>query len=233
KRLLEFCFSDRLNPLIITEDLYDKIHKILWEIVEPPIIILDKNFKSKEIQVFNPRYPTYVLSVSESIQNLKTLFDKLKSTTTWSVESFFFIVEVNNFCDNANEVLKLLWKMDLLSSFYLCQESDSYNLTIYNYNPFTNYVPYPWRSAETTGQKITEKGTLFHQHFDNDRNVCHNITFDKSKTLGNHKIKTTMAYPVQNATRDDVIDISNFTNIVNPRISSVSSFFDLLNITPS
>ncbi|CAG5109124.1 Protein of unknown function [Cotesia congregata] len=108
KRLLEFCFSDRLNPVVITEDLYDKIHKIPWEIVEPPTIILNKNFISKEIQVFNPRYPTYVLSVSGSIHKLKTLFDKLKSTTTWSVESFFFIVEVDNFCENANEVLKFL-----------------------------------------------------------------------------------------------------------------------------
>ncbi|KAH0557441.1 hypothetical protein KQX54_006024 [Cotesia glomerata] len=211
KGLLELCFSDRLNPVVITEELYDKIHKIPWKIVEPPTIILDKNFKSKEIQVFNLRYPTYLLSVSGSIQKLKTLFNKLRSTTTWSVESFFFIVEIENFCDNANEVLKLLWKMDLLSPFYLCRETDSDNLIIYNYNPFTNYAPYPWRSAEITSQEITEneKGTLFHQHFDNDRKVCYNITFDKSKTLGDHKIKTTISYQLPNATRDDVIDVRN------------------------
>ncbi|CAG5075610.1 Protein of unknown function [Cotesia congregata] len=207
KRLLEFCFSDRLNPVVITEELYDKIHKIPWEIVEPPTIILDNNFESKEIQVFSPRYPTYVLLVSGSIKKLKTLFDNLKSTTTWSVESYFFIVDVENFCENANEVLKLLWKLDLLSSFYLCRESDSDNLIIYNYNPFTNYAPYPWRSAETTSQEITEKGTLLYQYFDNDRRVCHNITFDKTKTLGDHKIKTTVILKIHNATRDDVIDV--------------------------
>ncbi|CAG5092655.1 Protein of unknown function [Cotesia congregata] len=235
KRLLEFCFSDRLNPVVTTEDLYDKIHKIPWEIVEPPIIILDRNVISKEIQVFNPRYPTYVLSVSGSIQNLKTLFDKLKSTTMWSVESYFFIVEVKNFCENADEVLKLLWKIDLLSSFYLCRKSDSGDLIIYNYNPFTNYAPYPWRSAETTSQEIAEKGTLFYQHFDNDRRVCHNITFDKTKNLRNHQIKTLYPLAVPKATRDNVIDVRsiNLTLIRNPKEPSVDFLFNFLNITPS
>ncbi|KAH0567375.1 hypothetical protein KQX54_009121 [Cotesia glomerata] len=194
KRLLEFCFSDHLNPLVITEDLYDKINDIPWEIVEPPTIILDKNFISKKIQVFNSRHASYVLSDSGSIHKLRTLFDNLKSTTTWSVESYFFIVDAKNFCENAHEVLKLLWKMDLLSSFYLCRKSDSGDLIIYNYNPFTNYTLYPWRNAETTSQEIAEKGTLFYQHFDNDRKVCHNIIFDKTKTLGDHKVKTTTMF---------------------------------------
>ncbi|KAH0567373.1 uncharacterized protein LOC123275057 [Cotesia glomerata] len=125
--------------------------------------------------------------------------------------------------------------MDLLSSYYLCRESDSGNLIIYNYNPFTNYAPYPWRSAETTSQEIAEKGTLFHQYFDNDQRVCHNITFDKTKTLGNHKIKTMITFSLPNATRDDVIDIRNvnFKLIEDPKKPSVNLLFDVLNITPS
>ncbi|CAG5109123.1 Protein of unknown function [Cotesia congregata] len=58
--------------------------------------------------------------------------------------------------------------MDLLTSFYLCRESDSGDLIIYNYNPFINYAPYPWRSTETTSQEMAGEGTLFHQHFNND-----------------------------------------------------------------
>ncbi|XP_057335479.1 uncharacterized protein LOC130674227 [Microplitis mediator] len=230
RQLLELCFTETLNPVVITEDLYDDIYKIPWETINPPTIIINQYFKPKQIQVHNPSHPTYILSVSNSIENLRTLLMKLKSTSVWSIESLFFII--GNSCDNVSETFKILWKMDLLTSFFLCHESNNSTLIIYNYNPFTSFAPHPWKKVATNDKASNHKWTIYNQLFFNDNKICHNITFDKTKILDGHHVKTTLINKIPNATIDDVIYSGNTSFMIDRSFPYLGSFYPFLNITP-
>ncbi|XP_057321491.1 uncharacterized protein LOC130665202 [Microplitis mediator] len=232
RQFLDLCFTENLNPVVITEDLYDDIYKIPWETINPPTIIINENFKPKEIQVHNPSYPTYVLSVTNSIENLKTLLIKLKSTSVWSIESLYFIV--GNSCENASETFKILWKMDLLKSFFLCHESSNSSLIIYNYNPFTSFAPYPWKKVATNDKASNNKWTIYNQLFFNDNKICHNISFDKTKILDGHDVKTTFFWKLRNTTTDDVIYSGNTSIYFLPSkiFPHLDTLYPFLNITP-
>ncbi|XP_057322489.1 uncharacterized protein LOC130665877 [Microplitis mediator] len=235
RQLLDLCFTEILNPVVITEDLYDDIYKIPWETIKPPPIIINDNFKPKEIQVYNPSYPTYVLSVTNSIEKLKTLLIKLKSTSVWSIESLFFII--GNSCENASETFKILWKMDLLKSFFLCYESSNSTLIIYNYNPFTSFAPHPWKKVATNDKDSNNKWTIYNQLFFNDNKICHNITFDKTKILDGHDVKTTFFFKLPKATSDDVIYSGNLSTsfhiVSSPIFPYINALYSFLNITPA
>ncbi|XP_057321617.1 uncharacterized protein LOC130665304 [Microplitis mediator] len=232
RQLLDLCFTKNLNPVVITEDLYNDIYKIPWETINPPPIIINENFKPKEIQVYNPSYPTYVLSVTNSIENLKTLLIKLKSTSVWSIESLFFII--GNSCENASETFKILWKMDLLKSFFLCHESSNSTLIIYNYNPFTSFAPHPWKKVAANDKAGNNKWTIYNQLFFNDNKICHNITFDKTKILDGHAIKSTFSSFLRKTTTDDVIYYGNTSNKSSGRgLPYLDALYPFLNITPA
>ncbi|XP_057322465.1 uncharacterized protein LOC130665861 isoform X3 [Microplitis mediator] len=225
KFVLKSCFADdRLNPVFISEDLIDIAYTKTTDLsnnvtffeTDFPIVVIDENFRAKNIEpYYNPRYPTYVLSV-KSVKKLKAGLRELASLSTWNTNSLFFIVRHNNKdCDKDGEkVLQVLWKMDLLSSFYVCLEPDN-NKTmltnaihagtrtmLYTFNPFSNYAPLPWREINCVKRPIDDSKpeqdqdkhwTLYKQPYLNDSKLCSSLTFDKVKYLNGYPIKAVLS----------------------------------------
>ncbi|XP_074115278.1 uncharacterized protein LOC141537961 [Cotesia typhae] len=168
KNILESCFADRLNPIVISDDLTEIVYK---EMTGFPVLVINKGFNAKIIKpYFSPRYPTYVLSV-HSVNKLKTTLQEFATLSTWSIESIFFVVRYSeiNCDDEGRKVLEILWTMDQLTAFYICfkpgKSIESTDTMIYTVNPFSNRAPLPWKEVSHT-RPITES---YQDHNENKR----------------------------------------------------------------
>ncbi|XP_057321039.1 uncharacterized protein LOC130664879 [Microplitis mediator] len=188
-QLLGLCFANKSNPIIMSVDLVDSIDQYLSSAIKAPITVINHKFKSKNIIPYHPSHPTYVIS-ADLTDELETLLHEFKSSPAWNIVSHFFVVgtDKKSCQDNAAKVLQLLWRSDLLSSFYLCPETSN-DTTIYTFNPFTNYAPDPWVQVEIT-DKPDSRWTLFKQLFVKDPKICHILQFDKTKILDGYSVKT-------------------------------------------
>ncbi|XP_057320936.1 uncharacterized protein LOC130664835 [Microplitis mediator] len=232
-QLLKLCYAERSNPVVITKNLIDIIDEVSVDNIEFPVMAIDTNFKSKDIQIFNPSYPLYILS-TDSIDQLQTLLNELKSTPTWSIISIFFIVgSIESNCRNASEVLQLLWTMELLSSFYVCIEPNNDKM-IYTYNPYTNRAPEPWENVDLI-DKPNDRWTLYKQLYSqNDKKFCQSLSFDKTKVLDGYEVKAVgEAISWTNISRNETYNTSSFDNtLLNIEKMFYKTLFSKLNVTP-
>ncbi|XP_057318986.1 uncharacterized protein LOC130663642 isoform X2 [Microplitis mediator] len=168
-QLFELCFANTSNPIAITENLVETFQKNLPITIKAPVIIINENFISKDIQLYYPTYPMYILSVS-SAQEMFELLSKLLSSPLWSLKSSFFVVfEPEKYCVHSWEFLDALWQLGLLSCIIVCSNNDN-ETSLYTYNPFTNRAPDPW--VETNISWLDRRNlplTLYNQSFSNGK----------------------------------------------------------------
>ncbi|XP_044587907.1 uncharacterized protein LOC123267379 [Cotesia glomerata] len=194
---------------------------------------IDRDFKAKDIQIFIPAYPLYIVS-TDSTDQLQGLLKELKSTPIWNIVSVFFFIEAGgNYCQNASQVLQLLWKFDLLSSFYFCIEPNN-DIMLYTYNPYTNRAPDSWTEVNTD-DKPDSRWTLYKQlYISNDKGVCQSLSYDKTKVLDGYEVKAagdTMSW--EHITRNKTYNASSFEeSLMNTDKMFIENLFSALNVTP-
>ncbi|XP_057325637.1 uncharacterized protein LOC130667802 [Microplitis mediator] len=195
--ILKLCVPDQLNPLIVSNDLIDLIYPSSWEgdDYSTTIMLIDDYIKTNNIQLYNRAYPTYLLP-ADLIVKSRSLLSNLQSSSWWNIISHFFVIENrDNLCKDSLKVLQSLWKADLLSSFYIC--NDSHNKTmVYTFNPFTRRAPNFWEEVDKI-DKPNDRWTLYNQPLINDTSICQNLTFDKTKFLDGYAVKA-VGYPELN-----------------------------------
>ncbi|XP_044588911.1 uncharacterized protein LOC123268094 [Cotesia glomerata] len=232
-QLFKSCYSDRLNPVVITTNLIDIIDELRVEDINFSVMTIDRDFKAKDIQIFIPAYPLYIVS-TDSTDQLQGLLKELKSTPIWNIVSIFFFIEAGgNYCQNASQVLQLLWKFDLLSSFYFCIEPNN-DIMLYTYNPYTNRAPDSWTEVNTN-DKPDSQWTLYKQlYLPHDKGVCQNLSYDKTKVLGGYEIKAASdSMSWEHITRNETYNISSFEEtLMNSDKIFMVTLFSALNVTP-
>ncbi|XP_057326112.1 uncharacterized protein LOC130668070 [Microplitis mediator] len=232
--ILKLCVPDRLNPLIVSNDLIDLIYPPSWQgdDYSTSIMIIDDDFETNNIQLYNPAYPTYLLS-ADSIVKPRSLISNLQSSSWWNIISHFFVIETReNLCKDSSKVLQLLWKADLLSSFYICSDSNNKTM-VYTFNPFTRRAPNYWEEVDTI-DKPNDKWTLYKQPFINDKSICQNLTFDKTEFLDGHEVKAG-AIPELNETStiNRTRDIESCRTVLPyNHYLFLKTIFPVLNVTP-
>ncbi|XP_057328482.1 uncharacterized protein LOC130669541 [Microplitis mediator] len=199
-QLFQFCYANKSNPIIITENLAKTLHRKLADSIKAPVIIINDEFISKDIQLYYPTYPMYILSMTTQME-LDALLSKLMSSPFWSIQSaFFVIVESVKSCEKDSiGVLGLLWRYEMLSCVVVCSSTGT-ETTLYTYNPFTKRAPDPWIEIKKNWFDHHQRPVTFYkQIFTNDHNICANLTFDKTKVLDGYpaKIATTEAQLTQ------------------------------------
>ncbi|CAG5079148.1 Protein of unknown function [Cotesia congregata] len=157
RELVEICFVNNSNPVVISEDLLDNN----WDPGRNPLIVIDRKF-DKQITGFLPTYPMYVLAF-ESIDELKSTF--------WNIKSPFLIVETDSRCLSTKTILKFMWKQNLIAVYHLCDQKNS--TVVFTLNSFASYAPAPWELIaefdDDEGKKMTlcrfqyTKGTFLHK----------------------------------------------------------------------
>ncbi|XP_044592738.1 uncharacterized protein LOC123270658 [Cotesia glomerata] len=222
RELVEMCFTNNSNPVMISEDLLDDN----WNPGENSLIVINRKF-NKHITGFLPTYPTYVLSF-KSIDNLKPVIDNLQRSKFWNTGSPFLMVGTGSRCSNTKKVLEFMWNRDSLSVYYLCENKNS--SVIYTLNSYASYAPAPWKLIEKFGdsdKKLTLfrlgyiKGTLNIEYLSSvlkiitrslfsDPQICKSITFDKTDHLEDYTRETTISIVTKKT--DSLTGISEIIN---------------------
>ncbi|XP_057334145.1 uncharacterized protein LOC130673209 [Microplitis mediator] len=178
-----------------------------------PIIILDDNFLAKDIQLYYPAYPTYVLSV-DTRKQLINLIIKIRDSPLWNTASVFYIIgNTNQSCKNALQMTYTLWQFECLSSFVICQEMNDRSL-LFTLNPFTHRAPYPW--TKNMKAKVPDpRLALYGLPFINDKRLCDILNFDKTQFLDGYNVKVTKAGLGDEFLQRYVFPSLNMTPIIN------------------
>ncbi|CAG5079180.1 Protein of unknown function [Cotesia congregata] len=168
---MESCISEKLNPVVGSNDIINVIGESLWTKEMIPTISIAENF---------------------GISN-----DNIKS--------YFFIVEVSQECNDndAWNILQDMWKMNLLSSLFICRDTDK-TVTLYTYNPYAQYAPHPWQHVNSIFKKQGQQWTLFKKLYSSGRHGCNKLFFDKTKLLNGSEVVTIRPYfrRIVNVTHD-------------------------------
>ncbi|XP_057335973.1 uncharacterized protein LOC130674612 [Microplitis mediator] len=211
RKLLELCFSDRMNPVVITEDLVKVFHGITDNKEgNISVITIDENLHWTKYQndpkfIVYPSYSTVILSgdsiksecfalssdtqCSSGISDIEEHFDYVNY---WSITTTFLVS--GNQCDDASKALGWLWRKEISTSYFLCPNEFNNNTMIYTMNPFGDIAPEPWEKVETQ-DKLCYVCTIYRMSFSNDAEICPNVTFDKTKILHGYELGTMMLPP--------------------------------------
>ncbi|XP_057339964.1 uncharacterized protein LOC130677280 [Microplitis mediator] len=187
-QLFELCFANTSNPIVITENLVETFHKNMPITIRAPVVIINKNFIRKNIQLYYPTHPMYILSVS-SYGEMFELLQKLIHLPFWSQKSIFFVIfETTRACERSWEMIYALSMAELLSCIIVCSRTGN-TTSLYTYNPFTRRAPNPW--VEVNFDLVDWRGrplTLYNQSFSNDHKICETLLFDKTKFLDGYPV---------------------------------------------
>ncbi|XP_057340256.1 uncharacterized protein LOC130677506 [Microplitis mediator] len=232
-KLLRTCFLNHTNPIITDENFNEMIYEAIEKLeLSTSVLLINKDLGSKLPKpLFLPAYPSYILP-GDSPHKLKFILKELKSSQWWSIESIFMAVDLGtNSCKNAQTSLQVLWKMNLLSSFYVCTKND---LMIYMFNPFTNRAPKPWTEVEMGNNESDDPWTLYSQVYSEDQEFCESLFFDKTKKLDGYRINA-----VTNTLRNKTWEPNRIYNLttIKDKISSYqiqmfASILSCMNVTP-
>ncbi|KAK0175427.1 hypothetical protein PV327_009178 [Microctonus hyperodae] len=184
--ILTLCYAEKLNSTVVisndannTNEYFDSF---FLAVKLSSVIIINNNYTTQSDRYCNytSKSNLFILTIT-SFNNLKSIMVTLKSTRWWNNEALFFVIGISTI--NANEVLKLMWKMNILSALFLYQFND--NVEIFTHNPFTNRAPYPWRQVNDV-EKLNDHWNLYTQQY--NENICGCFKFDKSQFLDGYKI---------------------------------------------
>ncbi|XP_057333741.1 uncharacterized protein LOC130672942 [Microplitis mediator] len=209
-QLLELCYSNVSNPIAMTPNLIDTVYQNPSNTLTAPIIILDDDFFAKDIQLYYPAYPTYVLSVDTQRQ-LINLMIKIRDSPLWNTASVFYVIgNTDQSCKNALQMTYTLWLFQCLSSFVICQGNDNRTM-LQTLNPFTHRAPYPWVEVKKLNWGL--RSAFYEQPFINDKMLCDVLNFDKTQFLHGYKVKVTTLSPVDQFLQKYVFPSLNITPI--------------------
>ena len=121
---------------------------------------------------------------------------------------------LDNGCSKAFKILSTAWKMNILHAKFICQHTTKGPL-IYSYNPYTNQAPLPWQVEKTYRIKNEHPWTLLVRGYQDSREMCKDLDFDKTKDLGGYEIRAIIY--------STVID----TNLSNPNLESVTGNYEI------
>ncbi|KAK0083437.1 hypothetical protein PV326_006725, partial [Microctonus aethiopoides] len=205
-KLLKLCFMDRLQTVFITPDLSGIFHETSWDTKLTPIILVDNNLKTNIVQhQYLPKFGTFILT-TDSAQSLETTILLIKSSPWWSINGLFLIIgNSTEVCEYATNILKQTWKMNLLSSLFLCHHRDD------------------------------DHWTLYQQRYFEVNEYCDSLTFDKMKFMDGYKIKAVAnAIPGKSLKSNKKYDVSSLKDKLPTSEDSkfFETLFAATNITP-
>ncbi|XP_057336493.1 uncharacterized protein LOC130675053 [Microplitis mediator] len=123
RKLLELCFSDQLNPVVIESNLIDIVYGMKSnKEINLSVIPIDTHFikvegpGSKLDFIVQPSYPTFIFA-SKTITNLYSIQLRLSYFNYWSNQTPFFVI--GKTCRNALQQLKILVRYGALTSYYI------------------------------------------------------------------------------------------------------------------
>lgn len=161
--IINKCYPNDIRGKLIVGD-FDDYHNELFTNLQPVIIIRNgpiKNVdKKNKLQIF---------IVSEKF-NLTKNIEFVKNSTWWNHEGFFIIISDENNCKKASNALKIIWKMDILAGFYICNNAKG-DVGIFTFNPFSTLAPKPWKKVKNINQSSGDVGSVHRQKYSSSKSI--------------------------------------------------------------
>ncbi|XP_057321802.1 uncharacterized protein LOC130665436 isoform X2 [Microplitis mediator] len=225
-----------MNPVAVTPEFSDITTEIIKnQDIDSSVIMINSDLKSNlpkyypklQSNTYFPAYPTYIIS-DESIDIIKAIQSyPIKESIMWNILSLHLIIGKN--CGNASQALQAAWKVNAITSFFICRNESSDHSTIYTYNPYTNRAPKRWIPVRIT-DKPNDRWTLYKQHFVNDAKICKSLKFDKSEFLDGYPI---IGHVMSTSKRKDKSNNTlAFDGLKENTCLFYENIFSALNITP-
>nr|ACE75261.1 hypothetical protein GFP_L5_0090 [Glyptapanteles flavicoxis] len=210
-RILELCYADGVNPIAVTPNLINSIYQNLdGPLSTVTIFVLNDHIMTKELQLYYPSYPLYILSI-DTTEQLDDLIYYLRSSPFWNLKSTIFVISnPEKSCRDAAAILKVLWRFDVLSSYAVCSETGNRTM-IYTHNPFTERAPDPWTAVRTTNNPSV-RWTLYHRFFVNDGKLCDSLTWDRARFLDGYPVKVVNSFRGREALEKLLLFSMNITS---------------------
>lgn len=161
--MLETCFVDDKTIVIHT----DSDNSIIESLINLPIAtILCTNGSANNIAIEHHAKMNLFLTTANSSDQLNARLQSFKYSPWWNIMASFFILDrLNIDCQNGLEMLRTAWKINIVTTFFVCLDSQGYPM-IYTYNPYTERAPSPWIKVEGTIEQ-SDRWTMYKQPFDN------------------------------------------------------------------
>ena len=131
-----------------------------------------ENTNDKYSVSFPYKFPIFIISVPDEYSTVQWI-TSLKETRWWNHTGIFIQLDKSSSSSNINcsakarELLLTTWKMDILSSIFLCIDKkisrETESVTLYTFNPFKDTAPAPWKKVETIAGPKDHPWTLFEQ----------------------------------------------------------------------
>lgn len=231
--ILVSCYVDHPNRLVIQGDQnLDNLNKWSVETATMTLTITDANISSANKNWTVPLADADIVILSvDSYDHLKLQLSKLRSIPGWSIETHYFILNLSNTsCLNALDYLNAAWKINLLSSFFLCNSETEQQ--VFTYNPYSNRAPPPWQQTQYSKLQNNPRWTLYNRPY-KSKSICKNLIFDKMQFLDGYPIKT-IAHSTM-ITQSDIKKYYPFNSITKKIPSSLvlQAIFSSLNLQTS
>ena len=217
------CCSNEVQTVGITGPSTN-ITSSFWYDETKAVIIVDETSRAMMTADHGTRGTQYkfaiqnFLVITSSTTSLKKSLQFVKKTLWWNHMASFLILDsptpLDNGCSKAFKILSTAWKMNILHAKFICQHTTKGPL-IYSYNPYTNQAPLPWQVEKTYRIKNEHPWTLLVRGYQDSREMCKDLDFDKTKDLGGYEIRAIIY--------STVID----TNLSNPNLESVTGNYEI------
>ncbi|XP_044596662.1 uncharacterized protein LOC123273318 [Cotesia glomerata] len=105
---------------------------------------------------------------------------------------FFVLSGSKNNCNDAEQVLKTVWKMNIRNCYFVCFDSEQTPF-VFTFNPYSKYAPDQWKTV----REITEKFnymTIYNRVY-NKKNICKGLHFDRTKYLDRAVLNFALCMP--------------------------------------
>ncbi|KAF7994384.1 hypothetical protein HCN44_003856 [Aphidius gifuensis] len=190
--LLNNCFN-KINTIII---LSEKKKPILnnFKLNFSPSFIMIENINKLE-RIKRPKkiiymQPPRIFLIQSKLNSLNNLLNNLKSYKIfWDIKIPIIILNENGNCNEAENYLFILWKMDFLNCLYICIDLNN-NKKLLTFNPYIQKAPEPWKINKIINGSNDHPWTLFEQDYSSKKNnkhdICKSLNFDKARDLGNY-----------------------------------------------
>lgn len=127
-------------------------------------------FSTKSIYYkLNPSSPNYMpfaaanfIISGVNLTLLRLAIHELRESIWWNLEGNYFVEDTTKIgsCSTAYQVLKIVWKFDILYAIFVCFEYDG-KLSAYTFNPYTDFASNIWIESANHEQENGHTFVIF------------------------------------------------------------------------
>ncbi|XP_074095868.1 uncharacterized protein LOC141525326 isoform X2 [Cotesia typhae] len=178
---------------IINCDADENLIKSFSDLESAFTIGLNCNLSAVNQHVITKR-SSFIAAFDDSLQEIERILHKFNESPWWNVNILFYILSGSkNGCNDAEQVLKMAWKLNILNCYFVCFDFKQEPF-VFTFNPYSKYAPDPWKIVREVTEKFNYMA-IYNRAF-NKKNICTGFSFDRTKYLDKGALNIALCIPL-------------------------------------